>query len=177
METKTKPEIEVTQAATSEMDAVRELFREYERSLGISLCFQSFDKELAELPGKYAPPRGRLLLAKAGDRYAGCIALRPLADSEATPRPPGGEARRYTKLCEMKRLFVRPGFRGHQLGRRLAEALIAEARAIGYTHMRLDTIPSLMGAAVSLYRELGFYEIEPYCENPAPDVLYLEKEL
>ena len=161
MEAKTKSGIEVTQAATSEMDAVRELFREYEKSLGISLCFQSFDKELAELPGKYAPPRGRLLLAKAGDRYAGCIALRPLADS----------------ICEMKRLFVRPGFRGHRLGRRLAEALIAEARAIAYTHMRLDTMPSLMGAAVGLYRDLGFYDIEPYCDNPSPDVLYLEKEL
>ena len=161
VDTKAKSEIEVTHAAKSEMDAVRELFREYEKSLGISLCFQSFDKELAELPGKYAPPRGRLMLARAGEQYAGCIALRALAES----------------VCEMKRLYVRPGFRGQQLGRRLAERLIEEARSIGYTHMRLDTMPSLMGAAVALYRELGFYEIEPYCENPSPDVLYMEKQL
>jgi ribosomal protein S18 acetylase RimI-like enzyme len=175
---KSQVDIEIAQAQPGDIPATQELFREYEKSLGISLCFQNFAAEVAGLPGAYAPPRGRLLLAKAGDQYAGCIALRPLAeapaDTEASRRSPGGDARRYTETCEMKRLFVRPGFRGQQLGRRLAEALIAEARAAGYTHMRLDTMPSLMGAAVRLYRDLGFYEIEAYCENPSPDVLYLE---
>jgi ribosomal protein S18 acetylase RimI-like enzyme len=166
MQAKPKVEIEIVAAAAHEMDAVRELFREYEKSLGISLCFQSFDKELAELPGKYAPPQGRLLVAKAGGEYAGCIALRPLVMEQS----------RHV-LCEMKRLYVRTAFRGLQLGRKLAEKLITEARAIGYTHMRLDTMPSLMGTAVDLYRKLGFYEIPAYCENPSPDVLYLEKDL
>ena len=161
MKTETRASITILDAAPSEMDAVREIFREYEKSLGISLCFQSFDKELAGLPGKYAPPQGRLLLARSGAQIAGCIALRPL---EGT-------------FCEMKRLYVRPAFRGLQLGRKLAARVIAEARAIGYTHMRLDTMPSLMGAAVDLYRKLGFYEIPPYCENPSPDVLYLELRL
>jgi putative acetyltransferase len=176
--------ISILAAQPHEMDAVRELFREYEKSLGISLCFQSFDQELAGLPGKYAPPQGRLLLAKVGGQIAGCIALRPLEvmnrgqTSDASRRQDGrGRPSPHMQVCEMKRLYVRPAFRGLQLGRRLAEALIAEARAIGYTHMRLDTMPSLMGAAVGLYRRLGFYEIAAYCENPAPDVLYLELRL
>ena len=174
------PAVTIVDTAPADIPAVRELFREYEKSIGISLCFQSFDKELAELPGKYAPPQGRLLVAKAGNEFAGCIALRPLqvtVDDGQQHGSPGEGARRYTSICEMKRLYVRPAFRGQQLGRRLAERLIEEARAIGYTHMRLDTMPSLMGAAVRLYRELGFYEIAPYCENPSPDVLYLEMAL
>jgi putative acetyltransferase len=180
---KSQVEIEIAQAQPGDIPATQELFREYEKSLGISLCFQNFVVEVAGLPGAYAQPRGRLLLAKTGAQYGGCIALRPLSDTEASPRSPGegvrhsGSARCHVNICEMKRLFVRPGFRGQQLGRRLAEALITEARDIGYTHMRLDTMPSLMGAAVALYRDLGFYEIEAYCENPSPDVLYLEKEL
>lgn len=183
-ESATGPAIAVVEAQVSDIPAVRELFREYENSLGISLCFQSFDKELAELPGKYAPPAGRLLLAKVDGAIAGCIALRALAstdsdeNSEASPRRDGrGRPSAHKHLCEMKRLYVRPGFRGRQLGRRLAERLIDEARGIGYTQMRLDTIPSLMGAAVALYRQLGFHEIAPYCENPAPEVLYLELAL
>jgi putative acetyltransferase len=197
---KSQVEIEIAQAQPGDIPATQELFREYEKSLGISLCFQNFAVEVAGLPGAYAPPSGRLLLAKTGAQYGGCIALRPLPGTDASRRSPGEGARRYiskseaspspgegvrhsgsarchVNICEMKRLFVRPGFRGQQLGRRLAEALITEARDIGYTHMRLDTMPSLMGAAVALYRDLGFYEIEAYCENPSPDVLYLEKEL
>lgn len=169
------PGVTIVDAGPADIPAVRELFREYEKSLGISLCFQSFDKELAELPGKYAPPRGRLMLAKAGGEYAGCIALRPLEVTSHASHAPGEG--RDTSICEMKRLYVRPAFRGQQLGRRLAERLVEDARAIGYTHMRLDTMPSLMGAAVRLYRELGFYEIAPYCENPSPDVLYMELAL
>ena len=161
MKAQQQPEITIAEAREHEIGAARALFREYEKSLGISLCFQNFAQEVASLPGAYAQPKGRLLLAKADARYTGCIALRPLSES----------------VCEMKRLFVRPDFRGQSLGRRLAERIVEEARSIGYTHMRLDTMPSMMGAAVALYRQLGFYEIEAYCENPSPDVLYLELKL
>jgi len=148
-------------ASTSEeIEIARALFREYEKSLGISLCFQGFEKELADLPGDYAPPRGRLLLAREQKETAGCAALRPLSPD----------------ICEMKRLFVRDAFRGRGVGRLLAETLLSEARSIGYRAMRLDTLPS-MTAALPLYRSLGFRDINPYTRNPVPGALFLEKEL
>src|SRR6266581_5617206 len=128
----------------------RELFLEYAQSLGFSLCFQNFDKELAALPGDYAPPDGRLLLAEYEGKVAGCVALHGLGDN----------------ICEMKRLYLRPEFRGKRLGRALAECVIAEARRIGYHRMRLDTVEPLMGDAVAMYRKMGFKEIPPYRPNP-----------
>jgi GNAT superfamily N-acetyltransferase len=145
----------------AELIAIRELFREYARSLNFSLCFQGFDQELASLPGDYAPPAGRLLLAEFGGRRAGCVALHRLADG----------------ICEMKRLYVRPEFRGYKIGRGLAEAVIAEARVAGYARMRLDTVAPVMREAVQLYRELGFYEIPAYRLNPMRGTLYLELQL
>jgi len=139
----------------------RELFLEYAQSLGFSLCFQNFEKELADLPGKYAPPDGRLLLAECDSRVAGCIASRKLDD----------------QICEMKRLFVRAQFRGKGLGRALAQRLISEARQIGYIRMRLDTVEPFMKDAVAMYRRLGFIEIAPYCENPIDGALYMELQL
>ncbi len=140
---------------------VRTLFNEYAKSLGFSLCFQSFEIELAQLPWEYAPPSGRLLLARLGAVAAGCVAMHKLQDG----------------ICEMKRLYARPQFRGMGLGRRLAEEIIAQARQIGYKRMRLDTVVSVMGRAVELYRALGFREIAPYRENPIPSALYMELEL
>lgn len=140
---------------------VRELFLEYEQSLGFSLCFQSFDKELAGLPGDYAPPDGRLWLAMFESQAAGCVALHKIE--------PG--------ICEMKRLYVPPQFRGKGLGRALAERVIADARQIGYKTLRLDTVEPMMQAAVAMYRQLGFREIEPYRENPIEGALYMELQL
>ena len=146
--------------SSGDIETVRGLFREYQRELGIDLCFQGFDSELANLPGDYAQPAGRLLIAREGEVVAGCVALRRL-----TPR-----------ICEMKRLFLRRPFRRHGNGRRLAEAIIREAREAGYRSMRLDTLPS-MSAAIPLYRSLGFVEIAPYRDNPVDGALYLEKNL
>jgi len=155
-------ELKITQALTPEQVATaRELFLEYAQSLNFSLCFQSFDQELASLPGDYAPPSGRLLLAEVNGRSAGCVALHRLGEG----------------ICEMKRLYVRPEFRGHRIGRQLAEAVIAEARAAGYQRMRLDTVAPVMREAVQLYRELGFHEIPAYRPNPMPGTLYMELAL
>ncbi len=153
------PSLVVHQAASpAQIAQVRELFLEYAESLGFNLCFQSFDEELARLPGDYAPPDGRLYLAEFEGELAGCGALRRL--------DPG--------TCEMKRLYLRPKFRGKGLGRTLAEELIAVARSIGYERMRLDTVEPVMKAAVSMYRDLGFHEIAPYRENPIAGALYME---
>jgi putative acetyltransferase len=151
-----------TQAESPQQIAqARELFLEYAQSLGFSLCFQNFEKELAELPGDYAAPRGRLLLAEYEGQLAGCVALHPLEP----------------EICEMKRLYLRPQFRGKGLGRALAERIIAEARQIGYKRMRLDTVEPFMKDAVAMYRKLGFREIAPYCNNPVTGALYMELEL
>ena len=139
----------------------RELFLEYADSLGFSLCFQSFDQELAGLPGDYAPPEGRLLVAEYRGALAGCVALHKLESG----------------ICEMKRLYLRPQLRGRGVGRAMAEALIAEARAIGYRKMRLDTVEPVMPNAAALYRRLGFAEIEPYRTNPIAGALYMELDL
>lgn len=139
----------------------RELFLEYAQSLGFSLCFQNFDQELAGLPGDYSPPDGRLLLAKLADETAGCVAMHKIE----------------TDICEMKRLYLRPPFRGKGLGRILANAVIAEARKIDYKFMRLDTVEPVMKDAVELYRRIGFYEIAAYRVNPMPGTLYMELQL
>lgn len=154
--------LRITQAITqSDIQDARRLFKEYEASLGISLCFQDFDREVANLPGDYAAPRGRLLLASEFDQIMGCVALRPLGPT----------------TCEMKRLFVRPEYRARGLGRILVEAIIEEAHAIGYTHMRLDTIVDRMERAVALYRSIGFVEIPPYRNNPVDSATFMELDL
>jgi ribosomal protein S18 acetylase RimI-like enzyme len=145
----------------AEITNARMLFEEYAAGLGLSLCFQNFDRELAELPGRYAPPSGRLLLAFVDNELAGCVALRKIDEG----------------VCEMKRLFVRQNFRGRSLGRNLAAAIIDSAREIGYRQIRLDTLPDKMEPAVGLYRRLGFKEIEPYYSNPVPGATFMELSL
>ena len=144
-----------------EIEQARQLFREYSAWLQIDLCFQGFEEELAELPGDYASPGGRLLLAYDDGELAGCVALRKIDEG----------------ICEMKRLFLRDRFRGKGLGRSLIEAIINEAKQIGYERMRLDTLPPKMDKAIALYNELGFKEIEPYYNNPVPGAMFMELSL
>jgi ribosomal protein S18 acetylase RimI-like enzyme len=139
---------------------VRELFTEYARSTGLDLCFQNFDQELAELPGKYEPPAGRLFLALENEQPAGCVALRRIAAG----------------VCEMKRLYVRPMFQGRGLGRELALETLSAARAMGYERMRLDTLSSML-PAIRLYESLGFQRIAPYYDNPSDGVVFMELAL
>ncbi len=147
--------------SSAQIAQARELFLEYAQSLGFSLCFQNFDQELAGLPGDYAPPEGRLLLAEFKGQLAGCVALHKLE--------PG--------ICEMKRLYLRSQFRGKGLGRTLADRIIAEARQIGFESMRLDTVEPVMKDAVAMYRKIGFREVAPYRANPIAGALYMELQL
>ena len=143
------------------VEEVRALFLEYARSLDFNLCFQSFDSELRDLPGPYGRPEGRLILCAWDGVSAGCIAMKKLEDD----------------ICEMKRLYVRPEFRGHQLGLKLTTHLINEGRRAGYTRMRLDTIRETMQKAIELYQSVGFKEIPPCYDNPLPQALYMELDL
>lgn len=159
------PQLRLIEPSTlHELDAVRELFREYARGLGVDLCFQQFDQELANLPGEYAAPRGALLLATVDGEVAGCCALRPL------------DAADYSNASEMKRLYVRKPFRGFGLGRQLAQATLDAARQGGYACVLLDTLDE-MEAARALYVDLGFQEIPPYYHNPIPGAHYLKAQL
>ncbi len=144
-------------ASKGEIAAVRPLLEEYAASLAVDLGFQRFDDELADLPGAYAPPRGALLVARGGARIVGCVGVRPLDE----------------RTCEMKRLYVQSSRRGSGLGRRLAEAAIAEGCRLGYASMRLDTLPG-MEAAQALYEELGFRDVAAYTDNPVPGTRFLE---
>jgi ribosomal protein S18 acetylase RimI-like enzyme len=154
--------IEIIQAETHEqIEEIRKLFREYENWLGIDLCFQDFEKELANLPGKYAKPDGRLFLIYQENQSAGCIALRKID----------------ARTCEMKRLYARDRFRGLGFGKMLIEKLFEEAQVIGYEKMRLDTLPDKMPSAVKLYKSYGFCEIPPYYDNPHRETLFMELDL
>jgi GNAT superfamily N-acetyltransferase len=152
--------IEIGPAGASDIPGVIALFRQYQESLGVDLGFQGFEAELKALPGRYAPPSGRLLVGRSGNGLSGCVALQSL----------GGEE------CEMKRLYVRPDVRGSGLGRRLVERLIEEARAIGYRRMRLDTLPG-MKDAIRLYEALGFADVPAYRFNPVAGTRYLALDL
>jgi putative acetyltransferase len=143
--------------ADAEVEAVRALFLEYAAWLQVDLCFQGFSEELAGLPGAYAPPRGRLLVAASDQNVVGCVGLRPLNDT----------------VCEMKRLFVRPAYQGHGLGRALAEGVIREAKSIGYSSMVLDTLPSMTGA-ICLYETLGFVRRSAYYDTPLLETIFME---
>ena len=145
-------------AGGKDLERVRRLFVEYARSLPFHLSWQNFDEELATLPGRYAPPSGRMLLAKHSDAFVGCVALRQISDG----------------ICEMKRLFVQPASRGKGIGKALAQAIIEEARRIGYKRMRLDTV---FEPAKNLYGSLGFREIPPYQYVPIEGVVFMELEL
>jgi epoxyqueuosine reductase len=152
------PKPRIVPATTEDLDAVRGLFREYQASLSFDLCFQNFEAELAGLPGRYAPPTGQMLLAQHDGQVIGCVALRQIGEG----------------LCEMKRLFVQPAFRGQGTGKALAQAIIEAGRRIGYKRMRLDTA---MEPAQSLYRSLGFLQIPPYQQVPVAGVVFMELEL
>lgn len=141
-----------------EVQQARQLFEEYAAWLGFNLCFQNFDKELAELPGDYAPPNGCLLLAVENDQVAGCVALRKIGEG----------------IAEMKRLYVRPEFRGKGLGRTMTETIIESARDLGYQRLRLDTLPGKMDQAIAMYRSLGFKDIERYYNNPYEAAAFME---
>jgi putative acetyltransferase len=159
------PEIELVEPATAPLlDATRELFREYAAQLGVDLCFQNFEAELASLPGDYAAPQGALLLATIDGEMAGCGALRALPDVD------------YANACEMKRVFVRPAFRRFGLGRLLVRALMDRGIQAGYSNLLLDTLDD-MEAARGLYASLGFEEIAPYYFNPIPGAHYLRVSL
>jgi ribosomal protein S18 acetylase RimI-like enzyme len=147
--------------SAAEVQQARVLFEEYAAWLGFNLCFQNFDKELAELPGDYSPPTGRLLLVLENDQVAGCVALRKIGEGTG----------------EMKRLYVRPAFRGQGLGRVLTETIIAAARELSYLRLRLDTLPGKMDQAIAMYRSLGFKDIEPYYGNPYADAAFMELTL
>jgi ribosomal protein S18 acetylase RimI-like enzyme len=147
--------------SVEDIKAARELFEEYAAWLGLNLCFQNFEKELAELPGAYAPPTGRLFLAFDADQICGCVALRDLG---------GG-------TCEIKRLYVRPNFRGQGLGRELTQTVIDTAREIGYERMRLDTLPGKMDRAIAMYGSFGFREIDAYYDNPVVGAKFMELSL
>lgn len=160
-----KPQIQlINPVQADQLDAARDIFREYAAGLGVDLCFQSFDAELAGLPGDYAPPRGSLLLAFIEGHVAGCVALRPLDNVD------------YPNAAEMKRLYVRKAFRGFGLGRQLVEAVMDAARLAGYACVLLDTLDD-MEAARALYDELGFEDIPPYYHNPIPGAHYLRASL
>ena len=160
-----KPQIQlINPVQAGQLDATRDIFREYAAGLGVDLCFQSFDAELAGLPGDYAPPRGSLILAVIESQVAGCVALRPLDNVD------------YPNAAEMKRLYVRKAFRGFGLGRQLVEAVMDSARLAGYDSILLDTLDD-MEAARALYDELGFEDIPPYYHNPIPGAHYLRASL
>ena len=153
--------VNIISAQTNEqIDTIRLLFLEYAQSLNFDLCFQSFDEELAGLPGDYAMPDGRLLLAKYDGKVAGCVGLRKVADG----------------VCEMKRLWVKPEFRDKKIGRKLAEEVISEARKIGYSLMKLDTVDT-MKAAITMYKSMGFSDTSAYRYNPIEGAVYMELKL
>jgi putative acetyltransferase len=154
----------VSACSEPELSHVRSLFQDYQAGLGIDLCFQGFEQELRSLPGDYADPSGGLFLAQVDGQPAGCCAFRPLVSSD------------HLNACEMKRLFVRPGFRGYGLGRQLVEAVVLAAQQAGYTTMLLDTLTD-MEAARALYQEVGFVETEPYYHNPLAGAHYLKLDL
>ncbi len=152
----------VEAAAAEQIEQVRNLFFEYRAQLPVDYCFQTFDEEIAGLPGGYAPPKGKLLLATIVGQPVGCIALRPFS---------------LDGICEMKRLYVRPGFRGGKLGRKLVECLLDEARQLGYHSMRLDSYRPMMQAAIELYRKFGFREIAADPLPPTEGLIYMELAL